>query len=179
MKSCVCERETEKQNPAHDSTPPSTGAPRRSRGRSLARTVEVLDQRAIQDVPGRNPTPLLRTVPLPVHQKLVTAPSRTDVQKLMDSVNRSHLVNRRRRTGGSTDNWFDAGHVKDRVNTVQLTGQFELDRDRTENLHNTKGPNKAGHQLARALLNRQITGGKPHLLTTNIPGSPNPVTIGG
>ncbi len=60
---------------------------------------------------------------------------------------------------------------------AQLMGQFELDRDRTENLHNSKGPNKVGHQLARALLNRQLRV-ESHLLTTNIPGSPNPVTIG-
>ncbi len=94
-------REREKEaNPDHDSTPLSTSATRRSRDRSLTRTVEVLDQRAIQDVPGRNPTPLLRTVPLPVHQKLVTTPTRTDVKELTDSVNRSLLVNRRRRKGG-------------------------------------------------------------------------------
>ncbi len=186
---CVCEcvynsvREREKEaNPDHDSTPLSTNATRRSRDRSLTRTVEVLDQRAIQDVPGRNPTPLLRTVPLPVHQKLVTTPTRTDVKELTDSVNRSLLVNRRRRKGGagrSTDNRLDAGHVKNRVNTAQLTGQSESDRDRTENLNNRKGPNKAGHQLARTLLDGQIAGGKPHLLTTNIPGGPDPVTISG
>ncbi len=63
------------------------------------------------------------------------------------------------------------------MNTAQLTGQFEFDRDRTENLHNGKGPNKAGHQLARTLLNGQIAGGKPHFLTTNIPGGPDPVTL--
>ncbi len=82
------------------------------------------------------------------------------------------------RGGGSADNRFDAGHVKDRVNTTQLTGQFEFDRNRTENLHNSKGPNKAGLQLARTHLYEQIAGGKPHLLTTNIPGGLDPVTIG-
>ncbi len=102
---CVCERvcttECEREaNPDHDSTPLSTSATRRSRDRSLTRTVEVLDQRAIQDVPGRNPTPLLRTVPLPVHQKLVTTPTRAHVKELTDSVNRSLLVNRRRGKGG-------------------------------------------------------------------------------
>ncbi len=81
--------------------------------------------------------------------------------------------------GRSAENRFDAGHVKDRVNTAQLTGQSEFDRDRTENLDNRKGPNKAGHQLARTLLDGQIAGGKPHLLTTDIPGGPDPVTIGG
>ncbi len=71
------------------------------------------------------------------------------------------------------------GLTQDRVNTAQLTGQFEFDRNRTKNLNNSKGPNKAGHQLARTLLYGQIAGGKPHLLTTNIPGGLDPVTIGG
>ncbi len=62
---------------------------------------------------------------------------------------------------------------------MQLTGQTEFDRNQTENLHNGKGPNKAGHQLARTLLYGQIAGGKPHLLNTNIPGGLDPVTIGG
>ncbi len=141
------EREKEEANPDHDSTLLSTSATRRSRDRSLTRTVEVLDQRAIQDVPGRNPTPLLRTVPLPVHQKLVTTPTRAHVKELMDSVNRSLLVNRRRGKGGagqSAENRFDAGHVKNRMNTAQLTGQSEFDRDRTENLNNRKEAQRSG-----------------------------------
>ncbi len=71
------ERERERTNPAHDSTPPSTSASRRSRRRRLTRTVEIVDERAIQDIPGRDPPPLLRTVPLPIHQKLV-APAPED-----------------------------------------------------------------------------------------------------
>ncbi len=91
----------------------------------------------------------------------------------MDSVNRSLLVNRRRGKGGAGQS------AENRMNTAQLTGQSEFDRDRTENLNNRKEPNEAGHQLARTLLDGEIAGGKPHLLTTNIPGGPDPVTIGG
>ncbi|CAM4572641.1 unnamed protein product [Leuciscus chuanchicus] len=55
------------KNQTHDSAPPSASAPWRSRGRDLAAPEEIINKRAVQDVPGGNPASLLRTVSLPIH----------------------------------------------------------------------------------------------------------------
>ncbi len=145
------ERGKERTNPAHDSTPPSTSASRRSRRRRLTRTVEIVDERAVQDVPGRDPPPLLRTVPLPIHQKLVAPPPRTNVKQPPYPVNGRPLVKGRRwtgGTGGSANNRFDTGYVKYGMNPTQLARQSELNSYRAENLDNRERPDETGHQFA-------------------------------
>uniref|UniRef100_A0A8K9X220 Vitellogenin domain-containing protein n=1 Tax=Oncorhynchus mykiss TaxID=8022 RepID=A0A8K9X220_ONCMY len=47
--------------------PHSPSASWRTRGGNLAATEEIIDQRTVQHVPRGNPTPFLRTVPLPIH----------------------------------------------------------------------------------------------------------------
>ncbi len=123
------ERERERTNPAHDSTPPSTSASRRSRRRRLTSTVEIVHERAIQDIPGRDPPPLLRTVPLPIHQKLVAPPPRTNVKQPPYPVDGRPLIQGRRWTGGAggkTNNRLDTGYVEYRMNPTQLVRQSEL-----------------------------------------------------
>ncbi len=118
------------------------------RRRRLTSTVEIVDERAIQDIPGRDPPPLLRTVPLPIHQKLVAPPPRTNVKQPPYPVDGRPLIQGRRWTGGKTNNRFDTGYVEYRMNPTQLVRQSELNSYRAENLDNRKRSDETGHQFA-------------------------------
>ncbi len=75
-------------------------------------TIVIIDKRVIQYVSSRHPTPLLRTVTLPVHQVLESASPLPRVQNTLDRINRFPIYESRRwrnrglRINGSMKNRF-------------------------------------------------------------------------
>ncbi len=59
-------------------------------------TIVIIDKRVIQYVSSRHPTPLLRTVTLPVHQVLESASPPPRVQNTLDRINRFPIYESRR-----------------------------------------------------------------------------------
>ncbi len=59
-------------------------------------TIVIIDKRVIQYVSSRHPTPLLRTVTLPVHQVLESASPPPRVQNTRDRINRFPIYESRR-----------------------------------------------------------------------------------
>ncbi len=146
---------------------------------------EVLNQGLIQNVPGRNPTPLLWTITLPVHQKLETPTTASNVQELSHSVNWSTIHYTRGRWGqgrtnrvkGGMKHRLNLGHVKDRVNPTKRVRKLEPHCRRTQDLGDAIWPNEPGCQLTRRHPERQVLGGKPYFLTTHVRRSRSPATI--
>ncbi len=63
----------------------------------------------------------------------------THIKELANGVNRGSLdTNRGRRgnTRGGAHDWFNAGDMKDRMNTTEIGGEFQSDGDRTDDLRN-------------------------------------------
>ena len=116
------ETDKDKRNRIMTVPPPSKCAPWRTRGGRLAGAVKVVNERAVQDVPGRDPTPLLRTVPLPVNEKLVTTTTRTNIEEPADSVDRGALDadGGRDRTGWRVNYGLETGDVKYRMDTTKI-----------------------------------------------------------
>ena len=75
--------------------------PRDGSGRPLRRfrkpTVEVSDQRGVENVPTRNPAALLRSIPLPVHEVLTAPAPATHLQQAPDGVGGMTIKEARRR----------------------------------------------------------------------------------
>ena len=67
-----------------NSTPPSTDASWRTPQPSRMILEKVLDERWVQDAAPGNPGALLRPVPLPVYEVLVTPPTASHIQELTD-----------------------------------------------------------------------------------------------
>jgi len=78
------------QNTRHgrdrDSTPPSTGASRRTTRLVRMGPMEFPDEGGVQNEATGNPGPLLWTVPLPVDEVLISLASAAHVQKFSDGV---------------------------------------------------------------------------------------------
>ena len=89
-----------------DSTPPSTDASRRTPNVRRMVPVEVLDERGIQDIPPRNPGTLLRTVPLPVDEILVTPAAASYVHKATDRPRRVVVDDPGRGRREETTGWW-------------------------------------------------------------------------
>lgn len=109
--------------------------------------MEVLDERAVQDVPGGNPASLLRTVSLPIDQILETTTPRANIKESADSMNRGPTGQGGwwgNRTGGHPNNGFNTRHVKDRVDATELWGKPEFDSRRAKNLNNGKRSDEPG-----------------------------------
>ena len=85
-----------------NSTPPSTDASWQTPHHSRMILEKVLDERWVQDAAPGNPGALLRTVPLPIDEVLVTPPTAPHIQELTDRPGWmiiDHPRRRRRRDG--------------------------------------------------------------------------------
>ncbi len=95
---------------SHDSTSPPRSATWRTQEGLTSSPTEVLDQSRIQNAPGRNPTPLLWTVTLPVHQILETPTTASNVQELSHSVHWSTIHYTRGRGGSGKNQQREEGN---------------------------------------------------------------------
>ena len=84
-------------------------------------SVELPDERSIQNMPCGDPGPLLRTIPLPVHQVLETPSPATGTKEAMDGIGRAPIDDAgwrwRRGSGdqGALMDGFDLGDVESGV----------------------------------------------------------------
>ena len=138
----------------------------------------------IQYVPGRNPTPLLRTVTLPVHQVLESTSPPPCVQNTINRINWFPIYDSRRwrnrdwRINASIKHGFDFGYMEHGMNSPVRRRKFEADCHRTNDLGDRKRANKFGSKFIRDGSERNVLGRKPHFGTDDVYGRLPPVAIG-
>ncbi len=158
------------------------GAPLGAPSRSYLLIV-IINKGVIQYVPGRNPTSLLRTVTLPVHQVLESSSPPPRVKNTIDRIGGFPIYeslrgrNRSRRIKMRPKNWFNRGHMKHGMNSPVCRREFEADCHWTNNFSDRKRANKFGSQFITHGSEWNVLGRKPHFLTNNVDGRLRPVAI--
>ena len=145
--------------------------------------MEITDERRIQDVPSRDPAPLLRAIALPVHEVLETPAPASNLQQTPDGV-RFRTTDKARRRGGFGDRMHGAAqkglnlrYVEGGVNAAKGEREFETHGSGTDDAGHREGPNEAGGQLAGIGLEGVILGREPHALALAIPWGSRAVTV--
>ncbi len=144
--------------------------------------IVIINKGVIQNVSGRHPTSLLRTVTFPVHQVLDSASPPPCVQDTIYRIrwfpfyesrrwgNRDWRINSRIKHG------LDFGYMKHGMNSPVHWREFEADCHRTNDL--CKRADKFWSKLIRNGAERNVLGRKPHFLTNDVDGRLRPVAIG-
>ncbi len=145
--------------------------------------IVIINKGVIQYVPGRNPTSLLRSVTLPVHQVLKSLSPPPRVQNTIDRIGGLPIYesrrgrNRSRRIKMRPKNWFNLGHMERGMNYPVRRRKFEADCRWTNNFSDRKRANKFGNQLITHGTEWNVLGRKPHFLTNDVDGRLRPLTI--
>ncbi len=146
--------------------------------------IVIINKGVIQNVSGRHPTSLLRTVTFPVHQVLDSASPPPCVQDTIYRIrwfpfyesrrwgNRDWRINSRIKHG------LDFGYMKHGMNSPVHWREFEADCHRTNDLGDSKRADKFWSKLIRNGAERNALGRKPHFLTNDVDGRLRPVAIG-
>ena len=147
--------------------------------------MKVFDERGVNNVPGRDPAPLLGTVALPVHQILVAPPPTADVEQAANCVNLRPI----NESGGwwgfgvgvgtqtPSPEGFDTGHMEGGVDAAEGRRAVQANRGGIDHLGDGVGANEAWVQFWGSQLQRKVTRGKPHLLPLDVAGSPDAATV--
>lgn len=146
--------------------------------------MEVHNQRVVQDIPGRYPTSLVCTIPLPVDE--ILHPPATGVQQSLNRIGGRPVHYARGwgdwakagRMKGRGNIRFNPGYMKNRVNPTKSRRESEPDCHRVNHLCDTEWPDELRFQLARGRPERQVLGGEPYPLTTNIGRRRRTVAVG-
>ena len=158
-----------------DSTPPSADASRRTPNHRQVIPKEVPDKGGIQNTTLGNPGALLRTVPLPVDEVLVTPAVTPYLQEAMDCPRRVVVDDpgwrwkwngRRQRAGG------DGLNVGDMECRVYTEGWRKLETNGTgvNNSLDLKGSNEMGGEIGGNSLQGKVLCPKPNPLSGSVLG---------
>ena len=152
-------------------TPPSTGDPWRPARRIRMVTVELPQKSGVHDEFPGNPTALLRSIALPVHEVLESAATASHSEKPPHSPLRmpiNHLRwwrSRRRRHQRARGDRFYLGDVENRMDPLHGGGESETYGNRIDNVLNRERSKEPRRQLPGFHLQRKVRGGEIHLLT--------------
>ncbi len=145
--------------------------------------IVIINKGVIQYIPGRNPTSLLRTVTLPVHQVLESSSPPPRVQNTIYRIGGFPIYesrqgrNRSRRIKTRPKNGFNLGHMKHGMNSPVCRREFEADCHWTNNFSDRERANKFGSQFITHGSEWNVLGRKPHFLTNDVDGRLQPVAI--
>lgn len=144
--------------------------------------MEITNKGGTDNKPRGDPGPLLRPVPLPVHQVLDPPATTAGRQELPDRINWTAAdepggwrgPGRRAELAGESR--FDMTNMKCGMDT-HGPGETQTDRDRINNLGYGEGADEPGGELARLHPERQMLGRKPDLLTRGVSRSRRPLFV--
>ena len=148
-------------------------------------TVKVFDERGVNNVPGRDPAPLLGAVALPVHQVLVAPTPTADVEQAANCVNLRPI----NESGGwwgfgagvgtrtATPEGLDTGHMEGGVDAAEGRREVQANRRGVDHLGDGVGADEAWVQFWGSHLQRKVTRGKPHPLPLGVVGSFDAATV--
>ena len=162
--------------PWRDSTPPSTDASWRTPNHGRMIAMVVPNERSIQNAIPGNPGALLRTVPLPVDEVLVSSAAAPHVKEATNRPCRevvNDLGRRWRRGGGGQRAGGDGLNLGDMESRVHPEGQGEFEANSTGVNHSLdlERTNETGGKLGRSSLQRKVLRPKPNPLTGSVVGS--------
>ncbi len=147
-------------------------------------SIVIINKGVIQDVSGRYPTSLLRTVTFPVHQVLESASpsvsSHNTVYRIWwFPIYETRAVEEPGLAGYSgKKNWLDLGNMKHGMNSPVRWRKVKADCHRTNDLGDSERANKFGSKFIRDGPERNVLSWKPHLGTDDVYGRSRPVAIG-